>query len=124
MQRCRDKVHTYHYIVYKNKNICLFFTEVVLTPIEDAFGGMSNVDGALALTNWSAGRKDATGSIDTSAIPHTGVFNFPDDRAFSFFYYPDEAVIYWGADKGSTDKFWEGVKNRKLATPKHELIFT
>ena len=54
-------------------------------------------------------RPTATGVIDeTSHVVHTGHVVFPDDRKYNFWYYPQEATIYWDNDKGKTNNIWKG----------------
>jgi len=65
----------------------------------------------LYIEDWAVGRLDAYGNIDQSVYPQTGTVNFPDESEREFYYYPDEAVIYWNADKGNTDDTWTGEKS-------------
>ena len=64
----------------------------------------------MSLVNWAEGRADASGQINQDVYPQTGTVNFPDDRSYELYYYPDEAIIYWDGDKGSTSSSWVGVK--------------
>ena len=57
----------------------------------------------------------ATGQIDgTNGPVQTGYVIFPDDRRYNFWYYMEEAVIYWDNDKGKTKNIWRGKKRGKL----------
>jgi len=57
---------------------------------------------------WNNGRRDASGQIDETKTPHRGWVTFPDDRKYSFWFYPSEKTIYWDADKGRTNNIWRG----------------
>ena len=61
------------------------------------------------------GRPTATGQIDGTNGPiQTGYVIFPDDRRYNFWYYMEEAVIYWDHDKGKTTNIWRGLRGGTL----------
>ena len=51
-------------------------------------------------------RPNAHGTIDREVYPNTGQITFPDDRTYTFFFYPKERAFYWDRDKGYTDNMW------------------
>lgn len=51
-------------------------------------------------------RPDALGTINRRVYPQTGKVDFPDDRVYPFWYYPEESIIYWDNDRGNHE--WSG----------------
>jgi len=78
------------------------------TRINDAFDKIDLNGNQLYLNNSESVRPDATGYIDESVYPQTGSVNFPDDRTYQLYYYPDEATIYWDRPRGQTSNIWRG----------------
>ena len=46
------------------------------------------------------------GTLDKTDVPYRGVADFPREREYPFWYYPDERTIYWDNDKGATNNIW------------------
>ena len=64
----------------------------------------------MAYPNWKDGCEDPSGQINQDVYPQTGTVDFgPCGKTWEFYYYPDEATIYWGGHKGSTNNIWVGV---------------
>lgn len=57
----------------------------------------------------SANRPEASGIVNCPSElgkPFTGHVTFPDDRRYDLYFYPGDAKIYWGGDKGHTTNIW------------------
>ena len=97
----------------------VFFS--VLTPLDDAFSYI-HVDRSkqpfrvtVIMGHFGGGRPTAFGQIDeTNGLVQRGYVIFPDDRRYNFWYYTEEAVIYWDHDKGKTTNIWRGLRGGKL----------
>ena len=57
-------------------------------------------DNSKVQIDWKSPRPDGIGVINRRVYPRTGRVNFPDDREYPFWYYPDEFIIYWDNDRG------------------------
>ena len=57
-------------------------------------------------------RPDASGQMNPGQHSLIGFVNFPDDRTYKFNYYPEEEIMYWDGDKGSTSNMWMNAKQQ------------
>merc|ERR1712154_23320 len=101
MKKDDDGVHGPGGELYNYEGVRI--TQVDFTNVQGMF--TIPTPGTLTL-DWD--RPQASGQIDETEAVHTGLLHFPDDRRYSFWYYPQECNIYWDNDRGQTDNIWYG----------------
>ena len=95
--------------------------------IERAFKGVTR-DGDSLVWKHDNNRPPATGRVDESNWEvQTGYLNFPDDRRFSFWYYPSEGVIHFDSERGGNKwkadpDMWKAEEKRKAQADAAGLV--